>query len=108
MLAAAVPARAGASAQSLDVTRPVGQLSIEVRGDHIVVTDTRADDPGWNVSGVAGVVATTEAFADGSGFVYRQRVTLHDGVATAPAQHGLGIAHLTAARALDTVTITII
>lgn len=94
--------------QTLTVERPTGQLVIEVRGSDVVVTDTRADDPGWSVTGVASVTSTSPGFTDGSGFHYGQRVDLVNGVASAPAQHGLGIAHLTMASDGDTITLTVI
>ena len=81
---------------------------IELRDDDVVVVDTRADDPGWSVAGVADVVATTPAFTDGAGAVYAQRVALANGVAAAPAHHGLGIARLTMQRNGDVLTLTVI
>ncbi|HVV36019.1 MAG TPA: hypothetical protein VHC63_05400 [Acidimicrobiales bacterium] len=108
LVASVTPAHADSLSQTITVTRPAGQLVIDVRGSHVVVTDTRADDPGWNVAGVTSIESVTPAFTDGSGFTYGQRVALHDGTASAPAHHGLGIAFLKLSSDGPTVTITVI
>ena len=108
LVAVFVPARADALSQTVDVARPAGQLVVSVQGTDIVVTDTRSDDPGWTVTGVKTVVATTPQFTDGAGESYSQLVGLHGAVAHADARHGLGIASLTARQDGPTITITVI
>lgn len=100
--------KASALEQTVTTERPAGQLVLRIDGDQVTVTDTRADDPGWSISGVASVEAVTPRFTDGTGQPYAQQVSIDNGVASAPAHRGLGIAHLTMTTDGDVITVTVI
>ena len=138
------PQAADAITQTISVERPAGQVVLTQTIDKaghldLTLTDTRDNDPGWSimVSSAGGpgagslaltpvVVEQTPAFTDSDGHSYAQQV--HAGTATslaaaggssatlasAPAHHGLGIAHfgatLTPSRggSVPSVTLTVV
>lgn len=79
--------------QAISVTRPAGALVIAVTSKSITVTDTRAEDAGWTLTGVSSVLTST-SFRDGRGAFYRQVVDVTAGTAKALPNQGLGISTL--------------
>jgi len=106
---------AAALAQTVTVDRGAGALTVAMTSTgtpgelDITVTDTRADDVGWELTTPTSdaqrtphlrttAIQVTPSFSDATRFVYTQRVSSGHGrvVAAAPAGHGLGIAHIRA------------